>query len=406
MSPLSPKPARRRNPALGPRRRRLAFAVTTSLALATLAGGHRAQAEAPSVDHRVGSGVRLTSPSGNTLSIRPRVMMLYQRDMPDAGDAVHALTLRRARLVFGHTLKALHLKSKLEIAMSSRDLRFSGGHPRQTPVLTWSVAWQRWRDLRVKVGQFKLGYSRQRVISSGNLQLVDRSAVQGEFTLDRDIGVELFSKDLFGLDLLRYVVGVYNGEGRDVYVLSSSPPLLVARLEVLPFGRFDDYKEADLKRHVRPKLSVGVAGAWMQGALRDRGVLGSAPSDGGTTDHAMMTADLHAKWRGASLAVEAHKRQSTRSPGDAGPEVPGRSGWGVVATLGWLLPVQQDVEICGRFGQIHGDAGSALADLRELGGGLSWYLSGHANKLQADVFQITRDTTSEWRARLQFQASL
>ncbi|MCO4761224.1 MAG: hypothetical protein KC502_06955 [Myxococcales bacterium] len=356
----------------------------------------------PDISHRAGKGIKFIAPSGAWLSLRPRVMLLYHRDQPEQGKAAHALTLRRARFIIKSGMPTLHLSSKLELAFSSRDLRFSGGHPRQTPVLTWSVAWTQWRDLRVKVGQFKIGYSRQRLISSGNLQMVDRSAVQGEFTLDRDIGVELYSDDLGGLGVLRYVVGVYNGEGRDVYQLSTSPPMVLARLEFLPFGKFDAYKEADLKRHRTPKLVIAVAGAKLDGAARDRGVLGSVPKDGETTDHTMMTADLHAKWRGLSLFVEGHARSSKRAAGLA----PGRSGWGVVSTLGWMLPLKRDIELSARFGQITGAPDSAVKDLREIGGGLSWYLSGHANKIQADVTQLSSEGSDDLRFRLQLQVSM
>ncbi len=379
--------------------------VMTTLAL-LCGAAHADEAALASVTHKPGSGVKLSTQTGGWLSIRPRVMMLYQRDMPEDGPATHALTIRRARVVIKSGYTPLHLSSKLELAFSARDLRVSGGNPRQTPVLTWSVAWERLRDVRIKVGQFKIGYSRQRLISSGDLQLVDRSAVQGEFTLDRDIGVELYSEDLGGLDKIRYVLGVYNGEGRDVYQLSDSPPMMLGRLELMPFGRFDAYKEADLKRHRSPKVAVAVAGAWMSRALRDRGVLGSIPADGGTTDHLMMTADLLAKWRGLSLVVEGHKRASTRHPGSDAPEVLGRSGWGVFSTIGWLLPMAQDVELSARTGGIFAANKSSLKDLRETGVGVSWYLSGHANKLQMDVTRLTSDTATDLRFRLQLQVSM
>lgn len=358
------------------------------------------------IRHKAGSGLTFTTADGSNFTIRTRVMMLAERDNPETGDARQGLTVRRARVVLQHVSKPLQLESKLELAISPRDLGFSGGVPHNTPALSWSVEWERLRDLHVRIGQFKIGYSRQRVISSGDLQLVDRTLVQSEFNLDRDIGVELYSHDLGGLDRMRYVIGVYNGEGRDVTGLSDSPPLALARFEWLPMGSFDDYKEADIKRTPTPKVSIGVAGAYMPEAARDRGVLGSVPTDGGTTDQTMMTADLHAKWRGLSLSLEGHKRDGKRNPGDKGAVQAARSGWGAVATLGWMLPIEGDFEACARFGVIRGAAGGSLPDLREAGAGLSWYLNGHGNKLQADVISLDQAGTSELRARLQLQVSL
>lgn len=380
--------------------------LLTTLFVICGVGVEATAAEAPAISHKIGKGMKIAAPTGSWISLRPRVMMLFQRDMPETGVATQALTVRRARLIVKSGYQPLRLSSKLELAFSSRDLSFSGGHPRRTPVLTWSLQWERWRDLRIKVGQFKIGYSRQRLTSSGDLQLVDRSVVQGEFTLDRDIGVELYSKDLGGLDKLGYVIGVYNGGGRDVYKLSTAAPMVLGRLEFTPLGRFDAYKEADLKRHVRPKLAVAAAAAWLQGATNDRGVLGKPPADGGTTDHALLTADLHAKWRGWSLAIEAHKRDSTRKAGTKAPVVAGRSGYGAFGTLGWLLPLQSDVELALRAGAIVADKDSSLTDVQEATVGVSWYLSGHANKLQADVSRLKFGSETEVRVRLQFQASM
>jgi len=366
-----------------------------------------AAANAVSISHKAGKGIKLKADDGTWLAIRPRVMMLFQRDTPEGGEAQQALSIRRARVVFKHGYTPLHLNSKLELAMSSRDLRFaSNGHPRQTPILTWSVSWDRFRDARLKVGQFKLGYSRQRVISSGNQQMADRTMVQGEFTLDRDIGAELYSKDLAGLGMLKYVLGAYNGEGRDVYKLGGSPLLYVARVELLPLGLFDDYSEADLKRHPSPKVAIGVGVTQMNDAAKDRGVLGSVPADEGTTDHRMMTADLTAKWRGASLAIEGHARSSTRNPGTKGDPIKARNGWGATATLGYLLPIDHDIELTGRYGRITPSADSSLTKREEMGGGASWYFSGHANKLQLDVFRLTNADTESMRVRLMLQASL
>ena len=163
------------------------------------------------IRHKAGSGLTFTTADGSNFTIRTRVMMLAERDNPETGDAQQGLTVRRARVVLQHVSKPLQLESKLELAISPRDLGFSGGVPHNTPALSWSVEWERLRDLHVRIGQFKIGYSRQRVISSGDLQLVDRTLVQSEFNLDRDIGVELYSHDLGGLDRMRYLIGVYNG---------------------------------------------------------------------------------------------------------------------------------------------------------------------------------------------------
>ena len=62
---------------------------------------------------------------------------------------------------------------------------------RESPLLSYYLEFDYLRDLTVRVGQYKIPFSRQRVISSGNQQMVDRSIANGEFNLDRDIGIDI-----------------------------------------------------------------------------------------------------------------------------------------------------------------------------------------------------------------------
>ena len=79
---------------------------------------------------------------------------------------------------------------------------------------------------------------------------------------------DLYSDDLFGLDLLRYHLGIYAGEGlnawEDTIGAGDSGFLYNARLEVLPFGVFDEYTEVDFERSSTPRLSIGAASALLQ----------------------------------------------------------------------------------------------------------------------------------------------
>ena len=47
--------------------------------------------------------------------------------------------------------------------------------------------------------------------------MVDRSIVNGEFNLDRDVGLDILSKKFLGTDKLRYYAGIYMGEGHSSY---------------------------------------------------------------------------------------------------------------------------------------------------------------------------------------------
>lgn len=349
--------------------------------------------------YKPGKGLSIVSKNGRfALVTRLRAQFRYTFEHDgETDDASHSMQIRRARLQFvGHYFNE-HNRYKVELAFSPRDLGFSDGVPHNTPLLTWYLEFDYLRDLTIRLGQYKIPYSRQRVISSGDLQLVDRALANGEFNLDRDIGIDVRSKDLFGLGRLRYYAGVYLGEGRDQYQASSFDLMYLGRVEVLPFGLFDDYSEADFERTAKPRLSIGAAYAFIDDAQGNRGVLGSTPTDGGTTDYHNVTGDFMFKILGLSLSGEVFYRAGERNFGDAvvvddaGVEMPApreaaRNGLGWFGQGGFLIP-RVPVEIAGRYSQIHpiGD-GSALVSRDEAGGGLSWYIAQHPLKLQMDYF--------------------
>src|SRR5690606_27557452 len=141
-----------------------------------------------------------------------------------------------------------------------------------------------------------------------------------EFNLDRDIGLELRSNDFLGLDRLRYYGGIYLNAGRDAHELKGLDMMYLARVEVLPLGgaaKRWDYKEANLARDLSPRLSLGAAYAFLDGAENDQGILGRAPLDGGTTDTHNVTADAVFMVAGLSVSGEFYWRQGRRDFGDA-----------------------------------------------------------------------------------------
>lgn len=307
--------------------------------------------------------------------------------------------------------------SRLETSASTKAM----GLCRGGPLLDWYVEFDHLRDLTVRVGQYRVPYNRQRVTSSANLELVDRSVANAEFTLDRDLGVDLRSKDLFGLDLLRYRAGVFIGEGHSARTLEELSFLYVARLELLPFGGFDDYVEADLKRLTRPRLAVGAAYAYLDEGKRNRGIIGSIPSDGGTTDTSNVTIDAMFKYAGFSATGAYFWREGVRKPGplvDAGGmpildpdgnpvavEDP-RDGHGYFAQVGFLVP-RIPLGIVGRYSHLEPLGTTSLEPRRAAGGGLTYYVRRHPFKIQADYFRLWEghdftDGADQVRVQLQF----
>lgn len=371
------------------------------------------ETEAVKVRWRPGKGLEVNSADGRfRLVTRLRGQFLYQADDTFAEEGPrqleHGFLIRRARVAFSGFLFGEHNKFKMELALSPRDMGFvdlSGEpNPPQTnrdnaptlsPLLDLYMDFDALRDVTLRVGQYKVPFNRQRVISSGDLMMVDRSIVNAEFNLDRDIGLDVRSENLLGLDLLRYYLGVYTGGGHSAHELSAPGLMTLARVEVLPLGMFEDYSEGDLERTPKPGLALGVAFAHLNNARGTRGILGRTPRDEGSTDYDVFTADALFKWRGFSALTEFVLRRGTRNPGgaldeDGAPiatEAP-RDGYGWFLQAGYLLPTT-DLEVEARYSLIRAASGdTSLSDSNEAGLGVSYYFHQHAFKLQGDYFRL------------------
>jgi phosphate-selective porin OprO/OprP len=357
-----------------------------------------------------GSGFELKSEDGrHMLRIRARVQTRYDIEIPHAAgeQTEQLLQIRRMRLQLQGHVFGEHNRYYVQFGFSPRDMTgglvVGDGSIRRNPIRDARIELDYLRDFTVWVGQMKVPFSRQRVISSGDQQFVDRSLSNEVFNLDRDIGIQARSQDVGGLGgRLGYQAGVFMGDGRNAFELSTLGMLYVARIEVRPLGAFDDADEPDLGRTPRPRISLAGAYAYHDDAPGDRGVQGSVPADGGTTDLHHATADLLGKWKGLSIQGAFHWRKARRrNPGDAiddmGMPIPVAApldaiGW--LGQVGWLVPTI-DLELLGRYSGVRrlGDASGELAFRDELGGGVGYYFFRHGLKLQLDYFRL-------WNANL------
>ncbi len=356
------------------------------------------------------------------MAIRLRIQFrdeLTSEDVDGVETLTNAFGIRRARLQFKGNIFSKYVKYKAEFALSPRDLSLQGGSTRYTPLLSWYTDFTYLRDLSLRVGQYKLLYSRQRVVSSGDQEFVDRNIAQNEFNLDRDIGGHLYSKNLLGLDLFRYYLGLSIGEGRDVYEAESVSSGQVShqflgRVEVLPFGDFEDYSEVDFERLDKFRLSFGAAYAYLKNGARTRGYQGSNFADDGTVNYHNATADLMIKWAGMTVFSDFFYREGERTEpiasGDEDGNLP-RNGWGGSIQVGYLIPtIPLGVGL--RYGGVSA-AGfdtneTALSDSQEVGATAGWYMAGHDLKLQADYFHTWGDdfsTNAIDEGRIQLQVA-
>ena len=367
------------------------------------------------ISFRPGKGVEINSADDDfQLRIRVRVQFLYTLANGDVGpleaDETEELRndfrIRRARFIFqGHAF-GKNNQYKLEIDPLRRD----------NVVLDYYLDFTQNKNVSVRIGQYKISSNRERVISSGNLQMVDRSRINAEFTLDRDMSIDIRSRDFLEKNKMRYVLGVSSGNGLNDFRFTNFAMVYLVRIEYLPLGIFRDYTEVDFAR-TGARLSIGTGYAFFQNAERDRGMIGLPFPDGGTADYHFAYADAMFKARGFSALTEFSLRSGTRQigpittdpDGNPVPIVAPRNGLGWMLQAGYLLPDTR-LEFSGRGSIIKKiTSDTSLRDGYGATFSISWYFFRHPMKIQADVSQIWEEEKfrdGSTVLRIQLQASL
>jgi hypothetical protein len=393
---------------------RTAASVGLALALARPAWAAEPKKEEPkkeappaTVTAGLGKGVTIRSKDDSfSLNIRARMQGRFEYVAEDGEESETRFMIRRARLVFqGHALTP-KLTYYLQLGFSNLDTEAD----LRLPLRDAYVAWAPLRDLAVRGGQMKVPFGRQRVTSSSSLELVDRSIIISELSLDRDVGVVAFSKNFLGLgDRFGYQLGVFGGDGRN-RVAEHEGALWVARLDFWPNGHFDDFSEADFARSPKPRVAASITAAYNQNSYRQRSTIGDTYELDGF-DYLHGAADVMIKWRGMTAQFEAQLRSSEEDShtGNASGQTIteySRSGGGFFLQLSQMLT--EHLQIAGRYSHLaplkQTDPG--FRSQNELGGSTSWYFKEHALKLQADYFYLFGSDPEIGRHQLRVQGQL
>jgi hypothetical protein len=358
------------------------------------------------VSYDPGDGFTLRTDDGShavTLGARLQVRStLAARDDDLAVD----VQIRRLRLTWkGHTLAPWN-RWAIQLAFSDDDVDLNDDGPARPAVADafWNPTASANADVRV--GQYKIPFSRRRISSTSTLMFVDRELLDDEFGLDRDRGANLRAS-LPGADgrpMLRTYLGIFRGQGREAALDVKTTSLSMARVEAFPLGGFDYYEEADLARSPSLKLGFGGGVAYHSRAVHLRGVGGPVLPQGDFTNNVLWTADLSLRYRGLSIDAAASGRHAERA-GVALPVEELRGGAGWTAQIGVLLP-DAPVNFAARHTLIRGDAGSVMPDQTATGGSLTWYLMDHDLDLTTDVFVLEEDGQRSTRMRVQLELVL
>jgi hypothetical protein len=271
-------------------------------------------------------------------------------------------------------------------------------------------------------GQGKLPGNRERVVSSGNLQFVNRSICNDMYNIDRDVGIQFHHFFKFGKN---FIV-------RDMYALSTGngilnkrfkpKPSLTAKIEVLPFGNFikkGDYVGADIEREQNFKMAIAFSVDYNMAAYKSNSHIGQDLNT--TRDLLTYGADMLFKYKGWSILTEWGMRtapnQSELVYGNASDANTATAAnytvhglnlqGGYVFQSNWEIALRYSFTDPNELTTNSGQRVSFYNDITDHTICLSKYIVGHKLKIQGDVtYRVIENKNDLIQARLQMELEI
>ncbi|MEO8933821.1 MAG: porin [Xanthomarina sp.] len=323
--------------------------------------------------------------------------------------------VRRARLKFDGYALSPKLKYKLQLGFSNKDMAGTSIHTSNAPrfIIDAVMQWNFYENFELWFGQAILPGNRDAITSSGNLQFVDRSILNANFSIDRDLGIQL--RHHFNLTdnfVVREALAISQGEGRNVSTGTIGGFQYTGRIEILPLGLFPkngDYVGGSINRPETPKLALGATYDFNNNSVKTRSNQGTymvTTTGYYKTDITTFYVDAIFKYKGLSFMAEYANREAKE------PIAKDKDGspTGQIVQVGKAINLQagylfeNNWEFATRFSNVdlkNGVLGETV--LHEYTFGLSKYLVGHQLKVQTDISYLdTHVPNSRLAYRLQF----
>ncbi|MCX7549574.1 porin [Xanthomarina sp. F2636L] len=313
--------------------------------------------------------------------------------------------INRARLkIGGHAYKPW-LKYYFEYELSQGNL------------LDFRIMIERWEFFKIKVGQWKTYYNRERVISSGKQQMVDRSIINRPFTLDRQQGIEFYGRVFPGsLADFTYHLSILTGAGRGSTTNDDNHLMYVGRLQWNMFGRELGMTGSDLSFHKKPTGLIALAAATNRSPYTRFSQAGGGEltgfEEGIPGQYRVNQALLETafKYKGFSWQNEFHVKTVKDYV-----NLQTRNLRGYYFQAGYFFSnildfVPEPLELAGIYTNYQPDLELSHNYEREIGMALNWFFSGHRNKLTMEFTHFKFLSSNfqdpkEWRFRVQWDIS-
>ena len=268
-------------------------------------------------------------------------------------------------------------------------------------------------------GQTKIPGNRQRVNSSGALQLTDRSINNASFNIDRDFGFQVYylneRKDKFSYNIK---TALTSGNGRNNSDKDTNVAL-TGKLELLPFGTFTkggDYFEGDLAREKTPKLMLSGGYHQNNGSFNEKGQQGKKLFEARTLKNVFVDAVFkYQGWAG----MFAYMNRTTDNPITTQIDKEGKletsyvyAGEGNDYQLSYTFPSKW--EVIGRYSRqnVANEIYKLnLPNTKQFSLGVTKYIWEHAFKIQGEVTYdklhfVDSTTKNNWYFRFQIEMGI
>jgi phosphate-selective porin OprO/OprP len=345
-----------------------------------------------------GKGLGFTSPDSiYQMNIRFRIQSRGTFSENDGKEVIDG-SVRRVRLRFDGYVGNPRFTYALQLSFAPGDLGGPVVDGENLQIIRDAVVFysitKKWS---IGFGQTKLPGNRQRVNSSGALQLTDRTINNATFNIDRDFGAQInyinqhkneFSYNLKG--------AISQGEGRNFTNNDDMNLAYTGKVELYPFGSFKkngEYFEGDILRESKPKLMLSAGMQYNNKAKRSQGQLGYYLYE--KRDLTSFFADAMFKYNGFSTFA-SYMSRATSNPLTLDPTNATRMNY-VVAGHGFDVQssyiFKSGYEIIGRYSKQNMDKAIRpyMPNSQQMTLGLTKYIWEHAFKLQGEATYTIQD---------------
>jgi phosphate-selective porin OprO/OprP len=366
-----------------------------------------------------GKGIGITSPDSlYQLNLRFRMQNRVTYLENDGENGAYDAQIRRLRLRFDGYVGSPKFLYAIQLSFAPGDVGEIKEGENINIIRDAVFMYRPSNRWNVSFGQTKLPGNRQRVNSSGGLQLTDRTINNGKFTIDRDFGIQLHNmnefKDKFSYN---FKGAVSTGEGRNSTEKPDDGVAVTGKIEILPLGAFTKdgtYFEGDIMREKKPKLMF--SGAFQQNnhARRTQGQLGSDLFEKRTMKSVLL--DAMFKYNGWAAMSSFMSRTTTKNAVTFDPDDVTNFNYAFVGNgFDYQLSynTKSNYEFITRYSiqKVGKDIREFAPNSKQLSFGVTRYIWQHTFKLQSEITFDTLDyvdgtTKNNWYLRFQVEIGI